>query len=290
MASRIAQIYSPKTGAPRDIFVDVSGVRTRYIEAGNPDDKTLVLVHGILSDANSWNDNISALSKIRRVIAPDLPGFGKSGNPTSTPTQEYFISFIGEFMKKLSIDRTDIVGHSMGGGIVIGYALTHPEIIKSMTAEDPYGLYKPVPVAERILEHLPSIISHKLDYLIKMITGKEHVNLSKLLESVKEEVQIEGRSAPTTLAWLESEIEISSCDKIRFKTDYISQIYRLADKKTMWIVGGHDPLFSVLWVKEAAKRAKGEFVDFTNAGHDPQEETSSRFNKKLIEFLSSKGI
>jgi pimeloyl-ACP methyl ester carboxylesterase len=56
------------------------GTRVRFVEAGAG--APLLLVHGYLSSHRTWDEVTPALSAMRRVIAPDLPGFGESEKPS----------------------------------------------------------------------------------------------------------------------------------------------------------------------------------------------------------------
>ncbi|GAB7094963.1 alpha/beta fold hydrolase [Halolamina litorea] len=79
------------------------GMNVAYTEAGDPDDPDLVLLHGLNAAASSgeWRGVFDALSEEYHVIAPDLPGYGRSDRPPvrySAALYEAFVeSFIGEF-------------------------------------------------------------------------------------------------------------------------------------------------------------------------------------------------
>ncbi|MCL5428102.1 MAG: alpha/beta hydrolase [Candidatus Marsarchaeota archaeon] len=274
----------------RNRYADVAGVETHFMEAGDPNGKPLVLVHGFLSNADSWSKNIIPLSEIRRVIAPDLPGFGRSGNPRAWPTQEYFISFLGDFMRVLSIDRADLIGHSMGGGIVIAQTLAHPETARSIVAEDPYGICKLAPVLEHIIKSFPFVLAGRLE-------GGWHAlargDFSGILSSLKEDITIDCRSGPTSIRWLASEIKLGfkgGFPSLGFKTDYTPLLHTLRDKgiRAMFTSGNRDPLFPEKSIREAAVIAGASFAVISHSGHDPQEENSKMFNRTVTDFLENK--
>ncbi len=110
-----------------------------YIEAGNGP-KTLILVHGLASNAGFWRYVIPELSKEFRVIAVDLPGYGKSGKGA----YPYSISFYAEQIKliadELKLDKFTIAGHSMGGQIAIMFSLKYPERLEKLILASPAGI------------------------------------------------------------------------------------------------------------------------------------------------------
>ena len=110
--------------------IQVNGLDVRYYTAGQGD--PLVVIHGGAGDARTWMKNIVALAERYTVYAPDLPGFGDS-QPLAG---EYYIpelaEFVGSFSDCLELENFHLVGHSLGGGIALNYALESPHKIKKL--------------------------------------------------------------------------------------------------------------------------------------------------------------
>jgi pimeloyl-ACP methyl ester carboxylesterase len=105
----------------------VKGLEVRYFEAG--EGAPVVLLHGasLGSSADVWARNLGPLAAHGlRVVAPDLPGFGETGNPTDH-SLAYRRDFVLGLMDALGIARASIVGHSQSGRIALDLALRHPE-------------------------------------------------------------------------------------------------------------------------------------------------------------------
>ncbi len=117
-------------------YVDVKGIRTRYLEAGTGE--TLLLVHGGQFGspyfANDWDLNIDSFAKSFHVFAIDKIGSGFTDNPKSD--EEYVIGtsvkHVYDFLKTMQIDAAHVAGHSRGGYTVCRLALEHPEIVKTL--------------------------------------------------------------------------------------------------------------------------------------------------------------
>ncbi len=79
------------------------GMNVAYTEAGDPNDPDLVLLHGLNAAGSSgeWRGVIDALAEEYHVIAPDLPGYGRSDRPpirySATLYEAFVESFLGEF-------------------------------------------------------------------------------------------------------------------------------------------------------------------------------------------------
>lgn len=112
-----------------------------YIDEGSGD-KTILLVHGLASNAGFWRYNIKELSKNNRVIAIDLPGYGKSDKGDYPYGMSYYASEINRFVQKLNLKNVTYVGHSMGGQIGITLSINHPKAIQDLILAAPAGIEK----------------------------------------------------------------------------------------------------------------------------------------------------
>lgn len=121
----------------KEQFVNVGGIRTRYLEAGSGE--PLLLVHGgeygRIANANAWDLVIDGFaSRGFRVIAPDKIGNGFSDHPK--PDEELLIDrtvphLLG-FIDKLGLASVRVAGHSRGGYTITRLALDHPDRVKTL--------------------------------------------------------------------------------------------------------------------------------------------------------------
>ena len=77
----------------------------------------LVLVHGFLGSSEMWKPQINFFKNNFRVLAPAIPGFGKSNSINSYNSIEYMAKSILNFLEKKEINSFNLLGHSMGGMI-----------------------------------------------------------------------------------------------------------------------------------------------------------------------------
>ena len=123
---------------PDSLFVEVDGVRTRYVASGKGD-KSIVFLHGFSSSLYSWRQVLEPISKTYRVYALDLKGFGFSGKPEGDYTTDEYVDFVIDFMDVLGVDRATLCGNSMGGGIAWRTALKYPERVEKLILVDSAG-------------------------------------------------------------------------------------------------------------------------------------------------------
>lgn len=110
-----------------------------YIDIGKGE-KTILLVHGLASNAGFWRYVIPELSKNYRVIAVDLPGYGKSQKGAYPYSMTFFADQIKRLADELKLDKFIFVGHSMGGQIGITFSLKYPERLEKLVLASPAGV------------------------------------------------------------------------------------------------------------------------------------------------------
>lgn len=92
----------------------------------------VVLIHGFCESLEIWNDLIPDLSQNYRVIALDLPGFGKSALPRIDVTIENIAELVHSFLYNKGIKDCIMIGHSLGGYVALAYAELYPQELKGL--------------------------------------------------------------------------------------------------------------------------------------------------------------
>ncbi|WP_139491590.1 alpha/beta fold hydrolase [Brevibacillus dissolubilis] len=105
--------------------IQLGNTTLSYIDQGTGD--TLVLLHGFCGSSAYWRHVIPSLSAYYRVIAPDLRGHGESSAPDGPYTMEVFADEIAALLDALGIEKTVMLGHSLGGYITLTFAEKHAD-------------------------------------------------------------------------------------------------------------------------------------------------------------------
>lgn len=110
-------------------------------ESDTPPERTIVLIHGNVSSALFWQEVMLDLPSDLRVLAIDLRGFGGTEHSPIDATRGVrdFSDDIRATLDELGIPTAHFVGWSMGGGVVMQYALDHP--VLSLTLQSPVSPY-----------------------------------------------------------------------------------------------------------------------------------------------------
>jgi pimeloyl-ACP methyl ester carboxylesterase len=115
------------------MFAEIDKCALFYEERGVG--KPLVLIHGFGSDHKSWDGIFEALSAAHRVIRYDLRGFGASVDRSTEPFSH--AADLKALLDHLKIERTDLLGVSMGGAVAVNFALRASERVERLVLVSP---------------------------------------------------------------------------------------------------------------------------------------------------------
>lgn len=118
--------------------VVVDGVEVAFSDVG-VGEPALLLIHGLGSYMPVWSRNLDALAKHYRVVAIDLPGYGKSSKDNYRYSMAFFARVVDRMITLLKLPHPILVGHSMGGQIALTHALLYPGRAEALVLVDPAG-------------------------------------------------------------------------------------------------------------------------------------------------------
>lgn len=260
-------------------FVDVDGVRTRYLERGAG--PALVLLHGISlgSSADVWEEDLAPLARAGfRVLAYDQPGFGLT--ETGDFTEAYQRGFVLRFMDALGIVRASLVGHSFSGQLVVRLALDHPERVERVVVVGTISLLPPLAgeeasrdrgsatpsTRESVRKLLESQLCHKELITSEVVEQRYRMSTGHNFEAFLERRQVRQHESEGLPLWQRlKEIPVP-----------LLMLYGSHDRK------GTPEKCALL--REQAPGLRIELID--NAGHLLMWDAPELFGKKVLEFLA----
>jgi len=131
-------------------------LKLHYVDWGNEDAPTLLLVHGGRDHARSWDWVAEDLKRDYHVIAPDLRGHGDSqwAVGSSYSLIDYVLD-VAQLLKQVDRFPVAIIGHSLGGSVSLHYAGTYPERVSKIVAIEGLG---PSPA---MIESMKRVTAHE---------------------------------------------------------------------------------------------------------------------------------
>ena len=274
------------------------------VKPDNYNGKNILLLHGKNFNGAYWETTIKALTEEGfRVIVPDQIGFGKSSKPEQFHyTFQQLALNTKQLLDSLQIDKTAVLGHSMGGMLASRFTLMFPDTTEKFILENPIGLedwklvvpYKPVEwwYNNELDKDYETIKKYQLD---SYYDGKwkpeydEWVNLLAgwTLNSDYERIawnaaltydmiftqpvvyEFKNITAPTLLI-------IGTRDRTALGKNLVSEEV----KKTMG-------LYEELGKKTQKAIPNSKLVEIPNVGHLPHIESFDKFIIPLLEFLKN---
>ncbi|QIL79419.1 alpha/beta hydrolase [Diaphorobacter sp. HDW4A] len=124
----------------RQGFIDAGGIRTRYVQAGQPDAPPLLMLHGTGGSWETFCGNLGPLAQHFNCIAFDMVGSGHSDKPDMGYEIGVYVNHVHAVMKAFGIERASFIGVSLGAWIAARFALTHPQMTDKLVLISPAGL------------------------------------------------------------------------------------------------------------------------------------------------------
>jgi pimeloyl-ACP methyl ester carboxylesterase len=136
--------------------ITVSGLPIHYEVAG--EGAPLVLVHGLSESTRIWYRNVPELCRQYRVYLIDLPGFGAMRKAHRHFNLLQSGAWLDSWMQAVGLEEAHLVGHSMGGYVVMALAALQPQKVKRLVLVDSIGIPFNRPVRQLVYPALKSIM------------------------------------------------------------------------------------------------------------------------------------
>lgn len=254
--------------------VEVNGYTVNYYEGGTGD--SIVLLHGMADEKNSFAAAAGELTEQYHVILPDLQGHGENARDTG---RDYSIrghvEFIDKFLNQLSVNKFALGGNSMGGHVSLAYTLAYPEKVSSLVLVNAPGLKLDshvvyggfgekmesredfFAVMDRVVATRAYVPGPIVDFMIEQ-TNSQFDFINGLAGAVKTgqdfdlKEQIHSIEQPTLIIWGEADVVVK---------------FNVAEAQNELI-------------------ANSELIVIPNAGHSPQLEKAAEIGQLIEKFLS----
>jgi pimeloyl-ACP methyl ester carboxylesterase len=271
--------------------IHVVGAGVNYVEMG--EGPPLLFIHGLGGSWQNWLESIPHFARTHRVIALDLPGFGSSPMPPWEISIPAYGRFLRDFCERLGVDRSSLVGNSMGGFIASEVAITEPERVDDLTLVSAAGITwararrEPAEMLARMGRAAAPLVMR-----FEMSAIKRAKFRRRLFGGVFHDPNALRRE----LLWenvvpaLESP---GSFDAMRTLVGYdIRDRLEEIGVPTLIVWGRNDHVVPVPAALSYKKRIgdNAELIIFDECGHVPMIERPVRFNRVLERFLAREGV
>ncbi|WP_405594777.1 alpha/beta fold hydrolase [Streptomyces sp. NBC_01092] len=254
----------------------------------------ILLIHGIGSSSDTWANLIPELARNRTVIAPDLMGHGSSDKPRGDYSVPAFANGMRDLLGVLGIDKTTLVGHSLGGGVAMQFAYQFPDRTERLALVSTGGAGRDVTPWLRAAS-LPGAhlaLSSLRFPTVRMQTARA-IRLLKLLDTGL------SQDALDLLRLVDTLPDAASRDAfirtLRTVVDWRGQVVTMLDRcyltagiPTLLVWGSRDQVVPARHAEVAHAAMPGSRLEvFEGAGHYPFHTDPRRFLAVLEDFITA---
>ena len=179
----------------------------------------LVFVHGWSCDRSYWKNQVDAFSQKYEVVTLDLAGHGESGDERDDWTIESFGGDVSQVIEKLGITEAILIGHSMGGDVIVAAAQRLPGRVKGLIWIDAYkqlGQYRTTEQTEAFLAPFRNAFKEKTNSFVRSMfqPGSDPSLMTKIAKDMS--------SAPPDIAIAALKSSITNDRKITVALDALN--------------------------------------------------------------------
>ena len=283
-------VTAPLIPSAEEFFINLDGVRVRYLRAGSG--APLLLIHGLLGYSFCWRQNFETLGRHFDVIAPDLPGTGFSERvPGLDCSVRASARRMLRLLDELGVEQADLLGNSHGGAIAATMAAVDGEnsrrrirrlvLVAPVNPWSSHGQLITAALASRVGRASFPTIWHVLQRLRELILRRLYGDPTHIPPG-SVEGYVAGLAEPGSTEHL---LAIMRCWQSDVRE--LESIYRSLRLPTLLLWGDRDAAVlpeSAQKVREAVPNA--ELVMLPGVGHLPQEEVPEEFHRVVLEFLN----
>ena len=189
-----SQAAAETATGPEPEFVDLAQGRLRFLKLGDAPGDPVLFLHGYGADLNNWLFNQPAVATNHTTYALDLPGHGGSAKAVGEGTIASLAAAVLAFMQAQDIAKVHLVGHSMGGAVVLALATGQPDRVASATLVCPAGLGP-----EIAMDYIDGFIGasrrKKLEPVLQMLVADPGLVTGEMIEDVLKYKRLDGVDA-----------------------------------------------------------------------------------------------
>ena len=296
-------IAKRETKLVRSGFLDVGSLRVHHMQGGRG--TPVIFIHGLGSSGYmEWRRNLETVAERHRVLAPDLPGYGRTDKPRVRYTIPYFARFIRSYMEESGLRSAALIGASLGGRVALEVALEEPKRVRKLVLVNTLGLGRPQVRMAQIAYSLVTI-----PRVGEAVMGLARDALTWAPRTVVRRFAARYSGTGADLALTMDDGYLSDLREMYalegYRSAYLSTVRSLVNPRAIFgghhdvtrrlnelkipvqlIWGANDPLFPLAHAERARsmiERASLAVID--GAGHTPQAERPEEFNRVLHRFL-----
>lgn len=265
-------------------YLDASGVRTRYLRAGDPAKPVLVLLHGSGGHAEAYVRNLAAHAEHFWTWSVDMLGHGYTDKPGHPLEIGHYVAHLMDVLDAIGADIASISGESLGGWVAARAAIDHPDRVGRLVLNTAGGSQADPEVMKRIITLSMAAVENPswetVQARIKWLMADKTKDYDDIVASRQRIYRLPG--------FVDAMRDIMALQdpQIRARNLLGPADYGKITAPTLVVWTSDDPTADVEEGKRIASMIPGSrFELMPGCGHWPQYEDPETFNRLHLEFL-----
>jgi 3-oxoadipate enol-lactonase/4-carboxymuconolactone decarboxylase len=230
-----------------------------------------LLVHAAGSTAGTWRRQLAGLADEASVVAPDLPGHGRSTGLDGLPSVEAYADFLLGFVTALGLRRFVLVGRGMGGAVGQVFAARHPEKLAGLVLACSAARFA---LDAQAIETLRDVVRGRLPQQFTTETFSPATGPELMREAWTEQVKTDPRVRLT--------------DRLACRAFDGAAFLGAIRTPTLVVAGADDQLTPPADAGALARGIAGARLEVVpQAGHQLPLEQADAFNRRLLDFAET---
>ncbi|WKG01839.1 alpha/beta fold hydrolase [Mycolicibacterium sp. HK-90] len=265
-------------------YLDVAGVRTRYLHAGDPKLPVLVLLHGSGGHAEAYVRNLASHAEHFSTWSIDMLGHGYTDKPGHPLEVAHYVDHLIGFLDTIGAQRAHISGESLGGWVAARAAADHPGRVDRLVLNTAGGSQADPEVMKRIITLSMAAAENPSWETVQARIKWLMADKSKDYDDIVASRQAVYRQPGFVAAM--SDIMALQDPAIRARNLLGEKEYGSITAPTLVLWTSDDPTADVSEGRRIASMIPGaRFEVMPDCGHWPQYEDPETFNRLHIDFL-----
>jgi 2-hydroxy-6-oxonona-2,4-dienedioate hydrolase len=159
----------------RQAWVDAGGLKTRFVQAGDPANPPLLLLHGTAGSLENFAANIAAHARHFNCIAFDMIGSGMTDKPDFDYETDHYVKHAVDFFNAMGIKKASVIGLSLGARVASRLAIDYPDKVEKLILLSATAYFPAKPIQDDIKRSRSAAAANpSWDNIVEIFKGLFH--------------------------------------------------------------------------------------------------------------------
>ena len=159
----------------RQAWIDAGGLKTRFVQAGDPANPPLLLLHGTAGSLENFAANIAAHARHFNCIAFDMIGSGMTDKPDFDYETDHYVKHAVDFLNAMGIKQASIIGLSLGARVASRLAIDYPDKVEKLILLSATAYFPAKPIQDDIKRSRSAAAANpSWDNIVEIFKGLFH--------------------------------------------------------------------------------------------------------------------